>query len=41
VFMQFPNSELTAHMSVFAPKTYKKAHRHGPGRAIIIPAGAG
>ena len=41
VFMQFPNSELTAHMSVFAPKTYKKAHRHGPGRAIIIPAGEG
>ena len=33
--------ELTAHMSVFAPKTYKKAHRHGPGRAIIIPAGEG
>ena len=41
VFIQFPNSELTAHMSVFAPKTYKKAHRHGPGRAIIIPAGEG
>jgi mannose-6-phosphate isomerase-like protein (cupin superfamily) len=41
VFMQFPNSELTAHMSVFAPQTYKKAHRHGPGRAIIIPAGEG
>ena len=40
VFIQFPNSELTAHMSVFAPKTYKKAHRHGPG-AIIIPAGEG
>jgi gentisate 1,2-dioxygenase len=26
---------------VFAAQTYKKAHRHGPGRAIIIPAGEG
>ena len=41
VFIQFPDSEVTAHMSVFAPQTYKKAHRHGPGRAIIIPAGEG
>ena len=41
VFIMFPDSEVTAHMSVFAPKTYKKAHRHGPGRAIIIPAGEG
>jgi hypothetical protein len=41
VFLQFPNSELSAHMSVFASQTYKKAHRHGPGRVIIIPAGDG
>ncbi|HWP58898.1 MAG TPA: hypothetical protein VNL14_13480 [Candidatus Acidoferrales bacterium] len=41
VFIQFADSEVTAHMSVFAPQTYKKAHRHGPGRAIIIPAGEG
>jgi len=41
VFIQFPDSELTAHMSVFAPETYKKAHRHGPGRVIVIPAGEG
>jgi mannose-6-phosphate isomerase-like protein (cupin superfamily) len=41
VFIQFPNSEVSAHMSVFAPQTYKKAHRHGPGRAIVIPAGEG
>ncbi|MBI4524842.1 MAG: cupin domain-containing protein [Deltaproteobacteria bacterium] len=41
VFIQFPNSEVTAHMSVFTSQTYKKAHRHGPGRAIIIPAGEG
>jgi len=41
VFIQFPNSEVSAHMSVFASQTYKKAHRHGPGRAIVIPAGEG
>jgi hypothetical protein len=32
---------MSAHMSVFAPRTYKKAHRHGPGRAILIPGGEG
>ena len=41
VYIQFPNSEVSAHMSVFQPLTYKKAHRHGPGRAIVIPAGEG
>jgi len=41
VYIQFPDSEVTAHMSVFASQTYKKAHRHGPGRAIVIPAGEG
>lgn len=41
VFIQFPNSEVTAHMSVFPAQTYKKAHRHGPGRVIVIPAGEG
>ncbi len=41
VFIEFPGSEITCHMSVFAPRTYKKAHRHGPGRAIVIPAGEG
>lgn len=41
VYMQFPHSELSAHMSQFAARTYKKAHRHGPGRAIIIPKGEG
>ncbi len=37
----FPNSEMGGHMSVFPPGTYKKAHRHGPGVVIIIPAGEG
>ncbi len=41
VYIQFPDSEVTAHMSVFPAQTYKKAHRHGSGRAIIIPAGEG
>jgi gentisate 1,2-dioxygenase len=30
-----------AHMSVFPPGLYKKAHWHGPGRVIVIPAGEG
>jgi quercetin dioxygenase-like cupin family protein len=41
VFIQFPNSEMSAHMSVFPPRTYKKAHRHGPGRVIVILEGEG
>ena len=41
VFVQFPGSELTAHMSVFPAKTYKKGHRHGPAYVIVIPSGEG
>ena len=41
VDIQFPHSEMGGHMSVFPPGTYKKAHRHGPGVVIIIPAGEG
>ena len=41
VAMEFPGSEIACHMSMFPPRTYKKAHRHGPGRAIVIPAGEG
>jgi oxalate decarboxylase/phosphoglucose isomerase-like protein (cupin superfamily) len=29
------------HMSVFPPQRYKLAHRHGPGRVIVIPKGEG
>jgi hypothetical protein len=41
VGIQFPNSEASCHMSVFPAQTYKKGHRHGPGRAIVIPGGEG
>ena len=41
VWVLFPGSPITAHMSVFPPLTYKKAHRHGPGYVIVIPAGEG
>ncbi len=41
VYIQFPGSEMSSHMSVFDPRLYKKAHRHGPGRVIVIPAGDG
>ena len=41
VNMYVPGSELSAHMSVFPPLRYKKAHQHGPGRLIVIPGGEG
>jgi hypothetical protein len=41
VYIRFPMSTLWAHMSVFPARTYKKAHRHGPGVVIVIPAGEG
>lgn len=41
VYMKTPGTELTAHMSVFEAGTYKKGHRHGPGRVIVIPGGEG
>jgi mannose-6-phosphate isomerase-like protein (cupin superfamily) len=41
VSVQFPTSPLWSHMSVFPAQTYKKAHRHGPGVVIVIPAGEG
>jgi uncharacterized RmlC-like cupin family protein len=41
VWVRFPGASTWAHMSVFPPQTYKKAHRHGPGVVIVIPAGEG
>lgn len=41
VWVGFPKSPISAHMSVFPTRTYKKAHRHGPGYTIVIPSGEG
>ncbi len=41
VVIKPPNSEMSCHMSVFPARTYKKAHRHDPGRVIVIPDGRG
>ncbi|MBV9119611.1 MAG: cupin domain-containing protein [Chloroflexi bacterium] len=41
VMIQFAGSDMSCHMSVFPAGTYKKAHRHGPGRVIVIPGGEG
>jgi len=41
VWIQFPTSPIWSHMSVFPSRTYKKAHRHGPGVVIVIPGGEG
>ncbi|HZT08601.1 MAG TPA: cupin domain-containing protein [Chloroflexota bacterium] len=41
VWIRFPQSPLTAHMSVFPAQTYKKAHRHGAGWVLVIPKGEG
>lgn len=37
----YPSHSHSSHMSVFPARTYKKAHRHGPGVVIIIPGGEG
>jgi len=41
VTIRFAGSSIPSHMSVFPPGSYKKAHYHGPGVVIIIPAGEG
>jgi quercetin dioxygenase-like cupin family protein len=41
VWIRFPRSGMACHMSVFAARTYKKAHRHGPGYVIVVPSGEG
>ena len=37
----FRGGDMDCHMSVFDPQLYKKAHKHGPGRVIVIPKGEG
>ena len=41
VWIRYPGAMMVNHMSVFPSRTYKKAHRHGPGVVIIIPDGEG
>ncbi len=41
VKIRFAGSQMGTHMSVFPNGVYKKAHRHGPGRLIVIPSGEG
>ncbi|HZT09123.1 MAG TPA: cupin domain-containing protein [Chloroflexota bacterium] len=41
VWIRYPGAPVWNHMSVFPSKTYKKAHRHGPGTLIVIPTGEG
>jgi hypothetical protein len=41
VWIRYPGATMTNHMSVFPAQSYKKAHRHGPGVVIVIPAGEG
>ena len=41
VTIEFASSAIPSHMSVFPPGSYKKAHFHGPGVLIVIPAGDG
>ena len=41
VSMEFPDSPIWSHLATFPSRTYKKAHRHGPGVVIVIPAGEG
>ena len=41
VWIQYPDSPLWNHMSVFPDRTYKKGHAHGPGTLIVIVEGEG
>jgi hypothetical protein len=41
VVIEFPHVDMNCHMSTFDPQLYKKGHKHGPGRVIVIPKGDG
>jgi mannose-6-phosphate isomerase-like protein (cupin superfamily) len=39
--LEMAGNNSKAHISEFPVGTYKKGHRHGPGRVIVIPKGEG
>jgi len=41
LMLELANCSLGAHMSEFAPGSYKKAHRHGAGAHVMILSGTG
>jgi gentisate 1,2-dioxygenase len=41
IFIEFPGSPMSCHMSVSDAGTYKKGHRHGPSYVIVIRGGEG
>lgn len=41
LWLRFPHSTMSSHLTAFPPGTYKKAHRHGPGVLIAIVSGEG
>jgi quercetin dioxygenase-like cupin family protein len=41
VRIEFSGGDMDCHMSVFDPQLYTKAHKHGPGRVIVITKGEG
>src|SRR4030095_5320733 len=41
MFFLMSGNAMSAHMSEFPPRTYKKAHRHRPAAESILPGGIG
>ena len=39
--VEFPAAEMNCHLSAFGPGLYKKAHKHGGGRVIVVTKGEG